>query len=108
MRQFDKTDLEDTTSLHYILKDIQSDIKDVENSIEKIDKEINNYSDPKGLKMELYETKSILNRLKTDFDNIIDSNKQTSKTVKNTAISSALGGSITIIVGYVLKQLGIW
>lgn len=108
MRQFDKTDLEDTTSLNYILKDIQSDIKDVENSIEKIDKEINNYSDPKGLKMELYETKSILNRLKTDFDNIIDSNKQTSKTVKNTAISSALGGSITIIVGYVLKQLGIW
>lgn len=108
MRQFDKTDLEDTTSLHYILKDIQSDIKDVEDSIEKIDKEINNYSDPKGLKMELYETKSILNRLKTDFDNIIDSNKQTSKTVKNTAISSALGGSITIIVGYVLKQLGIW
>ena len=108
MRQFDKTDLEDTTSLHYILKDIQSDIKDVENSIEKIDKEINNYSDPKGLKMELYETKSILNRLKMDFDNIIDSNKQTSKTVKNTAISSALGGSITIIVGYVLKQLGIW
>lgn len=108
MRQFDKTDLEDTTSLNYILKDIQSDIKDVEDSIEKIDKEINNYSDPKGLKMELYETKSILNRLKTDFDNIIDSNKQTSKTVKNTAISSALGGSITIIVGYVLKQLGIW
>lgn len=108
MRQFDKTDLEDTTSLHYILKDIQSDIKDVEDSIEKIDKEINNYSDPKGLKMELYETKSILNRLKMDFDNIIDSNKQTSKTVKNTAISSALGGSITIIVGYVLKQLGIW
>lgn len=108
MRQFDKTDLEDTTSLNYILKDIQSDIKDVENSIEKIDKEINNYSDPKGLKMELYETKSILNRLKMDFDNIIDSNKQTSKTVKNTAISSALGGSITIVVGYVLKQLGIW
>lgn len=108
MRQFDKTDLEDTTSLNYILKDIQSDIKDVEDSIEKIDKEINNYSDPKGLKMELYETKSILNRLKIDFDNIIDSNKQTSKTVKNTAISSALGGSITIIVGYVLKQLGIW
>lgn len=108
MRQFDKSDLEDTTSLNYILKDIQSDIKDVEDSIEKIDKEINNYSDPKGLKMELYETKSILNRLKTDFDNIIDSNKQTSKTVKNTAISSALGGSITIIVGYVLKQLGIW
>ena len=108
MRQFDKTDLEDTTSLNYILKDIQSDIKDVEDSIEKIDKEINDYSDPKGLKMELYETKSILNRLKTDFDNIIDSNKQTSKTVKNTAISSALGGSITIIVGYVLKQLGIW
>lgn len=108
MRQFDKSDLEDTTSLHYILKDIQSDIKDVEDSIEKIDKDINNYSDPKGLKMELYETKSILNRLKTDFDNIIDSNKQTSKTVKNTAISSALGGSITIIVGYVLKQLGIW
>lgn len=108
MRQFDKTDLEDTTSLNYILKDIQSDIKDVEDSIEKIDKEINNYSDPKGLKMELYETKSILNRLKMDFDNIIDSNKQTSKTVKNTAISSALGGSITIIVGYVLKQLGIW
>lgn len=108
MRQFDKTDLEDTTSLNYILKDIQSDIKDVEDSIEKIDKEVNNYSDPKGLKMELYETKSILNRLKTDFDNIIDSNKQTSKTVKNTAISSALGGSITIIVGYVLKQLGIW
>lgn len=108
MRQFDKTDLEDTTSLNYILKDIQSDIKDVEGSIEKIDKEINNYSDPKGLKMELYETKSILNRLKIDFDNIIDSNKQTSKTVKNTAISSALGGSITIIVGYVLKQLGIW
>lgn len=108
MRQFDKKDLEDTTSLNYILKDIQSDIKDVEDSIEKIDKEVNNYSDPKGLKMELYETKSILNRLKTDFDNIIDSNKQTSKTVKNTAISSALGGSITIIVGYVLKQLGIW
>lgn len=108
MRQFDKTDLEDTTSLNYILKDIQSDIKDVEDSIEKIDKEVNNYSDPKGLKMELYETKSILNRLKIDFDNIIDSNKQTSKTVKNTAISSALGGSITIIVGYVLKQLGIW
>lgn len=108
MRQFDKSDLEDTTSLNYILKDIQSDIKDVEDSIEKIDKEVNNYSDPKGLKMELYETKSILNRLKTDFDNIIDSNKQTSKTVKNTAISSALGGSITIIVGYVLKQLGIW
>lgn len=108
MRQFDKTDLEDTTSLNYILKDIQSDIKDVEDSIEKMDKEVNNYSDPKGLKMELYETKSILNRLKTDFDNIIDSNKQTSKTVKNTAISSALGGSITIIVGYVLKQLGIW
>lgn len=108
MRQFDKTDLEDTTSLNYILKDIQNDIKDVEDSIEKIDKEINNYSDPKGLKMELYETKSILNRLKMDFDNIIDSNKQTSKTVKNTAISSALGGSITIIVGYVLKQLGIW
>lgn len=108
MRQFDKTDLEDTTSLNYILKDIQSDIKDVEDTIEKIDKEVNNYSDPKGLKMELYETKSILNRLKTDFDNIIDSNKQTSKTVKNTAISSALGGSITIIVGYVLKQLGIW
>lgn len=108
MRQFDKSDLEDTTSLNYILKDIQSDIKDVEDSIEKIDKEINNYSDPKGLKMELYETKSILNRLKMDFDNIIDSNKQTSKTVKNTAISSALGGSITIIVGYVLKQLGIW
>lgn len=108
MRQFDKTDLEDTTSLNYILKDIQSDIKDVEDSIEKIDKDINNYSDPKGLKMELYETKSILNRLKMDFDNIIDSNKQTSKTVKNTAISSALGGSITIIVGYVLKQLGIW
>lgn len=108
MRQFDKSDLEDTTSLNYILKDIQSDIKDVEDSIEKIDKDINNYSDPKGLKMELYETKSILNRLKTDFDNIIDSNKQTSKTVKNTAISSALGGSITIIVGYVLKQLGIW
>lgn len=108
MRQFDKTDLEDSTSLNYILKDIQSDIKDVEDSIEKIDKEINNYSDPKGLKMELYETKSILNRLKTDFDNIVDSNKQTSKTVKNTAISSALGGSITIIVGYVLKQLGIW
>jgi DNA-binding transcriptional regulator GbsR (MarR family) len=108
LRQFDKTDLEDTTSLNYILKDIQSDIKDVEDSIEKIDKEVNNYSDPKGLKMELYETKSILNRLKMDFDNIIDSNKQTSKTVKNTAISSALGGSITIIVGYVLKQLGIW
>lgn len=108
MRQFDKSDLEDTTSLHYILKDIQNDIKDVEDSIEKIDKDINNYSDPKGLKMELYETKSILNRLKIDFDNIIDANKQTSKTVKNTAISSALGGSITIIVGYVLKQLGIW
>lgn len=108
MRQFDKTDLEDTTSLNYILKDIQSDIKDVEDKIEKIDEDVNNYSDPKGLKIELYETKSILNRLKTDFDNIIDSTKQTSKTVKNTAISSALGGSITIIVGYVLKQLGIW
>lgn len=108
MRQFDKSDLEDTTSLNYILKDIQSDIKDVEDKIEKIDEDVNNHSDPKGLKIELYETKSILDRLKTDFDNIIDSNKQTSKTVKNTAISSALGGSITIIVGYVLKQLGIW
>lgn len=108
MRQFDKSDLEDATNLNYILKDIQSDIKDIEDKIKKIDEDVNNYSDPKGLKIELYETKSILNRLKTDFDNIIDSNKQTSKTVKNTAITSALGGSITIIVGYVLKQLGIW
>lgn len=108
MQQFDKEDLEDTTRLSYIIKDMQNDIEDVEEKIKKMDRDVNNYSDPKGLKMEIYETQQILIRLKKDFESIVEANAQTSKTVKNTFISSALGGSITIIVGYVLKQLGIW
>lgn len=108
MQKFEKEDLEDSTRLGYIIKDIQEDIDDVETSIKKLDEEVNNYSDPKGLKMEIYETQQTLKRLKIDFESIVESNAQTSKTVKNTFISSALGGSITIIVGYVLKQLGIW
>lgn len=99
-------DLQDPTKLRLAIKDLDKNLIDLKSKLDEMDKTLTD--DEKGLKNVLRDVIDDVEVIDKKLEDILESQKDTRKTVKNTILSGSIGTAITIMVGYVLKQLGIW
>lgn len=99
-------DLKDPTKLRLVIKDLKKNLSDARKELLKLDTVIS--EDEKGLKWIVHDLIDDVETIDDKLNGLLDAQKDTRKTVKNTILSGSIGTAITIIVGFVLKQLGIW
>ena len=99
-------DLKDPTKLRLVIKDLKKNLRDARKELLKLDTVIS--EDEKGLKWLVHDLIDDVETIDDKLNGLLDAQKDTRKTVKNTILSGSIGTAITIIVGFVLKQLGIW
>lgn len=99
-------DLKDPTKLRIVIKDLKKNLSDARKELLKLDTVIS--EDEKGLKWLVHDLIDDVETIDDKLNGLLDAQKDTRKTVKNTILSGSIGTAITIIVGFVLKQLGIW
>ena len=99
-------DLKDPTKLRLVIKDLKKNLSDARKELLKLDTVIS--EDEKGLKLLVHDLIDDVETIDDKLNGLLDAQKDTRKTVKNTILSGSIGTAITIIVGFVLKQLGIW
>jgi len=99
-------DLKDPTKLRLVIKDLKKNLSDARKELLKLDTVIS--EDEKGLKWLVHDLIDDVETIDDKLNGLLDAQKDTRKTVKNTILSGSIGTAITIIVGFVLKQLGIW
>ncbi len=99
-------DLKDPTKLRLVIKDLKNNLNEARKELLKLDTVIS--EDEKGLKWLVHDLIDDVETIDDKLNGLLDAQKDTRKTVKNTILSGSIGTAITIIVGFVLKQLGIW
>lgn len=97
-------DLKDPVKLRLVIKDLQKEVNALINEIENLDGLLTD--DEKGLKETVRNLITDVGTINKKIDGILESQKDTRKTIKNTVLSGSITTIVTAIVGFVLKQLG--
>lgn len=99
-------DLKDPTKLRLVIKDLKKNLSDARKELLKLDTVIS--EDEKGLKWLVHDLIDDVETIDDKLNGLLDAQKDTRKTVKNTILSGSITTVVGAIVGFVLKQLGIW
>lgn len=103
---FDVEELKEPKIVKAIIKNIETEMDELDDKITDTNKDLYNIDD--GVIISIKRVKSDLKVLDDKINDIINAQKETRKTVKNSAYSTGIGALITGIIAYVLKQLGIY
>ncbi|MBF2179167.1 hypothetical protein [Staphylococcus warneri] len=103
---FDVEELKEPKIVKAIIKNIETEMDELDDKITDTNKDLYNLDD--GVIISIKRVKSDLKVLDDKINDIINAQKETRKTVKNSAYSTGIGALITGIIAYVLKQLGIY
>lgn len=104
--QFDNEKLKEPQSLRLLFKDMSSKLKVLKKEVETIESNINSPDD--GLKMSIKEIKRDIDTLDKKITIMTEQQSETRKTVKNVSVSAVLTAIISGIIGFVMKQIGIF
>lgn len=104
--QFDNEKLKEPQSLRLLFKDMSSKLKVLKQEVETIESNINSPDD--GLKMSIKEIKRDIDTLDRKITIMTEQQSETRKTVKNVSVSAVLTAIISGIIGFVMKQIGIF
>ncbi|MCF7580348.1 hypothetical protein L4I65_14245 [Staphylococcus aureus] len=104
--QFDNERLKEPQSLRLLFKDMSSKLKVLKQEVETIESNINSPDD--GLKMSIKEIKRDIDTLDRKITIMTEQQSETRKTVKNVSVSAVLTAIISGIIGFVMKQIGIF
>ncbi|GAA8615731.1 hypothetical protein oki184_14670 [Helicobacter pylori] len=104
--QFDNEKLKEPQSLRLLFKDMSSKLKILKQEVETIESNINSPDD--GLKMSIKEIKRDIDTLDRKITIMTEQQSETRKTVKNVSVSAVLTAIISGIIGFVMKQIGIF
>lgn len=99
-------DLRDPSKVRMVLLSMKSSINHIREELNGLDTTVND--DEKGLKILLHDLIEDVNTLDKKLNNILDAQKDTRKTIKNSVIGGGIGVIVTTIVGFVLKQIGFY
>lgn len=98
-------ELQDPSKLRLVIKQLKRNISTLKDELEILDGVITD--DEKGLKVTVRDLIRDVETLNDKLDAIVDAQKDTRKTIKNTSISAGVTVIISAVIGFVLKQLGI-
>lgn len=104
--QFDNERLKEPQNLRLLFKDMSSKLKVLKQEVETIESNINSPDD--GLKMSIKEIKRDIDTLDRKITIMTEQQSETRKTVKNVSVSAVLTAIISGIIGFVMKQIGIF
>ncbi|MCJ0969734.1 hypothetical protein [Mammaliicoccus sciuri] len=99
-------ELKDPTKLRLVIKDMKKNLDSLKEELNKVDGYIT--EDEKGLKWIVHDLIDDVETIDEKLNDMLDAQKDTRKTIKNLFLSGSIGTIITAIVGFVLKQLGIF
>lgn len=103
---FENERLKEPQNLRLLFKDMSSRIKELRKEVEILEKNINSPDD--GLKTTVKEIKRDIDTLDRKINIMTDQQSETRKTVKNVSVSAALTAIITGVIGFVMKQIGLF
>lgn len=98
--------LKEPQNLRLLFKDMSSKIKDLREEVQILESNINSPDD--GLKTTMKEIKRDIDTLDKKINIMTEQQSETRKTVKNVSVSAALTAIITGIIGFVMKQIGLF
>lgn len=106
INQFDNEDLKDPKTLRVIIKDLTDKLKDLSERLKDEEKTLNNPDT--GIRVAIKDINEDIDTLNNKLNEILKSQSETRKTVKNVSLSTILTGVIGTIVAFVMKQLGFY
>lgn len=99
-------DLKDASKLRLVLLSMKSSTSHIKQRLDDLDGIVND--NDKGLKITLHDLIDDVNTLDEKLNTILESQKDTRKTIKNSVLGGGIGVIVTTIVGFVLKQIGFY
>lgn len=99
-------ELKDPTKLRLVIKDMKRKMDYLKKELKKVDGYIT--EDEKGLKWIVHDLIDDVETVDKKLNSLLEAQKDTRKTVKNTTLSASITVIVSAIIGFVLKQLGIW
>ncbi|HBV04665.1 hypothetical protein [Mammaliicoccus lentus] len=99
-------DLKDPTKLRLVIKDLKKNLDYLKKELKKVDESIS--EDEKGLKWVVHDLIEDVGTIDKKLENLLEAQKDTRKTVKNSILSGGITVIVSAIITFVLKQLGIW
>ena len=106
INQFNNEDLKDPKTLKVVIKDLTDKLKDLSERLKDAEKTLNNPDT--GIRVAIKDINDDIDALDKKLNEILKSQSETRKTVKNVSLSTVLTGVIGTIVAFVMKQLGFY
>lgn len=104
--QFDNESLKEPQNMRIVFKDLSNNVKKLRNECDALENSLN---DPDvGIRMSLKEIRRDIETLDKKINIMTEQQSDTRKTVKNASIGGVLTASISGIVAFVLKQIGLY